>query len=347
MSERATRRKRAVLDEGDRPPSSAGVYYRPLDDDRFIPSGCQLLDCVLGGGWIENRIANIVGDKSTGKTLLAIEACANFRRKHPGGRVIYMESEAAFDVGYAHGVGLPEDGLEMPRVYTVEDMYERIVGATRSTSGQPALVVVDSLDALSTGAELKRKFGDGTYGMEKPKQMGELFRRLVQVLEGSRVTTIIVSQERDKIGVMFGSKSTRSGGRALDFYASQILWLSQLKTLKRTRRGVERSYGIVVRAKCRKCKVGPPFRECDFPIRFFYGVDDLTAGVEWLGSVDALDRLGLTAVEARRFVRSVDKGDVPHDEVAKFRRRLARAVKAEWASLETEFMPRQAKYGPG
>lgn len=301
-----------------------------------------MLDLVLNGGWCEGRIANIVGDRSTGKTLLAIEACANFARKHPKGKICYAEVEAAFDSAYAAALGFPVDRVEfVPDVFTVEDWFKSIEAVAKAAK-HPVLYVVDSLDALSDKAELERELGDGTYGANKAKQLGQAFRRVVQLLEKRRVTLFIISQERDKIGVVFGKKSTRSGGRALDFYASQILWLSQIETLKRKRLGAERAVGIVVRAKAEKNKTGLPFRECRFPLMFGFGIDDLRACIEFLIEADGLDKLKLTKESADKLIKGADK--LADDEYAQWLADAQQAARDHWAEIEAAFKPRRVKY---
>lgn len=320
-------------------------------DLEFISSGCVLLDEALGGGWVEGRIVNLVGDRSSGKTLLAIEACANFNRKHPDDKIRYGEAEAAFDKGYAGALGMPlhmveftEDDKDTP-LDTVEDFYKDIVKFIDTRKGRPGLYVLDSLDALSDEAEQGRELNEGTYGANKAKMMGQIFRRIVRKLEKSRVTLVVVSQLRDKIGVTFGETKTRSGGRALDFYATHIVWLAQIQRLKKTCGGVERPYGVNVRASIKKNKVGMPYREVDFPILFGYGVDDLTAGVEWLMEVKAehaLEELGVTKAGYKvRLTSMRDKGGPP---VREFRQKLDAIIRREWKEVEMRFLPKSSKY---
>jgi len=333
-------RTRVVLQPTPTP--TGGLYFTAPGTVARIHSGCKLLDCVLGGGWCEGRIANIVGDKSTGKTLLAIEACANFARKHPTGQIYYAEVESAFDSTYAAGLGFPVDRVKFVEdCFTVEDWFKSLDAVAKSAK-HPVLYVLDSLDALSDAAEMKRDLGEGTYGANKAKQMGQAFRRIVQLLEDKNITLIIISQERDNIGVTFGKKSTRSGGRALDFYASQILWLSQLARLKRQRLGAERVVGIMVRAKAEKNKAGFPFRECAFPLMFGYGIDDLRACVEWLAETETLDKAGLTAVEADRLIKGADK--LTDEEHATWLVQVQTAAVEHWDKIEADFRPHRKKY---
>lgn len=324
--------------------SPGGAYFAaPKDGIQFISSGCKILDCVLGGGYPLGRVTNLVGDKSTGKTLLAIEACANFAKTYEG-QVWYAEAEAAFDKGYAAALGLPVDRVEFVEdIYTVEDWYEHLDKVlTEKDKDEPGLYILDSLDALSDRAEQARKIDEGTYGANKPKQMGQLFRRLVQKIESRNVSIIVISQVRDAIGVMFGEKHTRSGGRALDFYASQVLWLAQMGAIKKTIAKVDRPVGVKVKAKCKKNKVGLPLRECEFQIKFGFGIDDIAANVEWLASVDRLDLLDLDKNRVGFFLKKVEQYDP--DDYSTFREKLAGMVESEWYRIERDFIPTRRKY---
>lgn len=318
---------------------------RARSGPQFIPSGCTLLDRVLGGGWPLGRIANIVGDKSTGKTLLAIEACANFARAYPEGKAWYLEAEAAFDEGYARTLGLPVDRLEIIRdMNTVEDLFECITKEIDKEENFPGLFIVDSLDALTDRGEADRGISEGSYGAGKAKKMSELFRRLIRKIEKRKICVIIISQVRDAIGMTFGRKTSRSGGRALDFYASQVLYLAQSKTLKRTVKGVERAVGVEVKAKCDKNKVGPPLRDCTFTIKFGYGVDDVSASVAFLLECGELGRIGVKGGPAAvtHFLKDYDKAEA--EERAEMEK-IIRAVTTEvWQEIEQRFAPTRRKY---
>jgi recombination protein RecA len=303
------------------------------------------LDCVLGGGWALGRVANIVGDKSTGKTLQAIEACANFAVKYPKGKIFYREAEAAFDEGYAEELGLPvkrvdfgPDGLET-NWDTIEDIFadiEKQVDVCEK-AGVPGLYIVDSLDALTSKAELGRDAEKGTFGLEKQKLLGRLFRQMIRKIKSSKMSVIIISQTRDKIGVMFGEKHTRSGGKSLDFYATHVLWLHHIETINKTSGGVKRAVGIRIKAKCKKNKISLPFRECEYDITFGYGVEDIDASIDYLVEHKALDKIGIPEKELDAFARKAD-GDAPTRE------QLKGAVIATWAEIEKRFAPGRKKY---
>src|SRR3990167_3427011 len=232
-----------------------GAKVAPPSTLSFIHSGCTLLDLVTGGArgaWPLGRITNIVGDKSTGKTLLAIEACANFSRQFKNGRIWYREAEAAFDPTYAETIGMPLDRVSFGKhkLDTVEDFYTDLLKQTEwcQENDRPGLYILDSLDALSARKELERDVDKGSYGADKAKQMSQLFRKLIRQVEASKMSVIIISQIRDKIGVTFGRKTSRSGGHALDFYASIIIYLSHITTLTKIRNGQKRSTGIRIKA---------------------------------------------------------------------------------------------------
>ena len=322
---------------------------------RYLTTGCSLLDCVLGGGWAEDRMINIVGDSSTGKTLMAIEACANFARKHSNGLIRYGEFEEAFDPLYAQAVGLPLDRVafqdfdDQPPITTVEEWFDSLeLMIERCTKANaPGLYIVDSIDALSSKAEQERDIGDGSYGTERAKKVGETMRRAYGKLSRANITLIVISQTRAKIGVTFGEKKTRSGGAALDFYSSQILWLSEVKKTKKTVRGIDRVTGIQIRARCRKNKAGVAHRDCDMPLVFGYGIDDMLANAEFLKSTvgfqhESIEGLKLGATTYKTKLQKLR--NVGGSEYLSVRAQLSEAVEDVWLGIEKEFTPERGKY---
>ena len=327
-----------------RPP--AADYFIANKGVKFISSGCELLDCALGGGYAQGRVINIVGDKSTGKTLLAIEICANFAIAFPKGIIRYKEAEAAFDKNYAKVLGAPLSNMEFEEEFDTVEEFEKDVTdfCARVTKKRvPGLYIVDSLDALSDKAELKRDIEKGTYGASKAKLMSEFFRRNKRKLQKAKVTLLIISQVRDKINVLFGRKWSRSGGKAMDFYASQVLYLAEVKKLYRTVRKVKRAYGVVIRAKVTKNKVGIPFREVDFSLIFGYGIDDVLASLDWLKSVNELGLIGLKAncsvIKEAKAIKQLPSKQ-RHRRVAE----IKQAVHNLWIDIEIDFLPKERKY---
>lgn len=324
-------------------------FLSPSKGLGFIKTGCTLLDLVIGGGLPLGRISNIVGDKSTGKSLLAIEAVSNFARDYPNGRIWYRESEAAFDESYAEALGMPLKRVKFwPKdkpFDTVEDFFEDL----RKQAGwciahnRPGLYILDSLDALSDRKELERAVDKGSYGTDKARQMSQLFRKLTRALKAANMHVIIISQVRDKIGISFGRKTTRSGGKALDFYASVVLYLAHKETLYRKRRGQKRAVGVKIRAKCDKNKVGLPFRECEFTIRFGYGVDDNKASLDWLASAKRLNEADIKSPQAAETLLEEMESMSPQD-YKNAARRIKRATVNAWQELDKEFLPTRRKY---
>jgi hypothetical protein len=206
------------------------------------------------------------------------------------------------------------------------------------------LYIIDSLDALSDRAEQKSDDPAAGFGVGKAKALSQMFRRLIQTLETTNITLFVISQIRDKIGVTFGAKYSRSGGRALDFYASQIIYLSQLGVLNRTINKVKRAIGVHIKAKVTKNKVGLPFREAEMPILFLYGIDDMTACLDWLEETAGLDRLSQFG-GTRKAVDSALSALVSEEEIAGAGAVVHAAVKAHWLEIEADFAPTRRKYG--
>ncbi len=313
----------------------------------FVPTGSTVLDLVLGGGWARGRVANIVGDKSAGKTLLAIEGCANFARLPKHGPMRYIEAEAAFDIPYARSMGLPKDvdminaDDEANKIDTVEKMNADL--SEWLAANKNGLYILDSLDALSDAGEAEREIGTATYGVGKAKAMSEMFRRCISGLRDANATMFIISQIRDKIGVTFGETKTRSGGRALDFYSSQIVWLTEIEKLKRTVMGADRIVGVNVLARNKKNKVGKPFRQAEFSILFGYGIDDEASMLNWLKDNKAEGLLDKKADEYKKQIAAMREAK-DRSELNKIHNYLSDIVRSRWAEIEAALEPPMGKY---
>lgn len=303
-----------------------------------------MLNLALGGGWAERRVANIVGDKSSGKTLLAIEAAVNFARKHADASIVYVEAEAAFDVPYAQSLGLPLDRVEFPNeteieIQTIEDLFKDLDNRMKEDSKRPTLYIVDSFDALSDTAEMSRDIDQNTYGQNKAKKSSELFRKLIAKLAVSNFAVIIVSQVRANIGATWGKNHTRSGGKALDFYCSQVCWLSHLGIIMKARKSIKRAVGVNIKARIEKNKIGRPFREAAFPVIFDYGVEDCHSMAAFLAEVGQLDvpksKLGF-------YLRKLDQMD--RRAYLAERKKLVKLTRRTWRHIEESFTPSRRKY---
>lgn len=313
---------------------------------QFVSSGCTVMDCILGGGYVLGRITNIVGDKSTAKTALACEAITNFLIKYPNGVAAYRETEAAFDQDYQAAMGMPVKKVDFGNhdkpLTTVEDFERDLVAFIDKQAGKPGIYVLDSLDALSDEAEMERDIGEATYGGNKAKALSTMFRKMTRRIERSNVLLLVISQVRDNIGAMFGEKHKRSGGKALDFYASQVMWLAHIKTLKKTIKGVERPYGVIIKANIKKNKVGVPFRQCDFEFHFGYGVEDVLASVTYLKEVNRLKDIKLNDESMKKYVKEL--GGLSDVEYKNEQVEIAGVVKQVWREVEDSFLPKRSKY---
>lgn len=327
----------------------------PEEEVRTFTSGSCLLDKCLGGGWGLGRVINIVGDNSTGKTLLAIEATANFAQAFPDCAIRYFEAEAAFDLDYAESLGLPIDKVSFVEAdpeddsadSTVEHWYEDFTKFLEDNPNphQPKLYILDSMDALSDRSEADRAIDGTSYGANKAKKLSEIFRRLVVPAKKHNVTIIIVSQVRENIGMSYGPKYTRSGGKALDFYSSQIVWLAQKKKVERTRKNIKRVVAITVEAHCKKNKIGPPHRKCLFRIEFGYGIEDLITALEFITECKELEQLdGYTATQVKQIIQHRYR-KLSNDEYDSLLAK-ANALACElWEDIESEACHTRTKYG--
>lgn len=348
----ARKERRSATPAEPAPSYFASGATKGSDILRFVSSGCAVLDEALGGGYVLGRCANIVGDKSAGKTLSAMEIIANFCLKYDG-PVRYAESEAAFDEAYAGALGMPLDRImfnpDGQPMQTVEDLYddlEKFLDLMLAKKATEGVYVIDSLDALSMDAELDEEFNKDSFGGAKPKAIGQLFRRLVRRMEDMGVLFVVVSQIRDVMNAKpFQETKKRSGGKALDFYATHIVWLTETGKIKRTVAKLIRVVGIDVLARVRKNKIGLPFREASYPLLFGYGIDDMTASIDWLIANNReamLADLGMSKAGYPTLVFQLrNEGG---QEARSMRDRLSSVVRREWANIETSFLPKASKY---
>lgn len=317
---------------------------------KFFSSGCTLLDCALGGGWAIGRVANIVGESATGKTLLGIEAAANFRIKFPQGRIIHIDTEAAFDPDYANTLGVDTDAIELHEDFsTVEDIgkfFGSLLSAReKAKSAEPCLLILDSIDALTTKSEEGRSMDEGTFGLEKPKLLSQLFRRYIRRLAATGVTLMIMSQVRANVNAgPFGKQTVQGGGKSLRFYCTQVLELTHLKQLKRDIKKVTRVTGIMVKGKVEKNRCGPAHRSVEFPLMFSYGIEDERASLEFLARIGRGDEVGIenTLGAAASAAAKLDK--LPPLAAKKSKRNLRKVVRKVWKEIEQAFAPVRRKY---
>lgn len=319
-------------------------------DLEFISSGCSVVDEAMAGGFPLGRVVNIVGNQASGKTLLAMEVTANFHITYKDGKSRYAESEEAFDIPYAGALGMPIHLIEFNNpdrpMRTIEDWHADLVRFAEKYPGVPKLYILDSLDALGDDDEQKAAFGADSYGGKKPKLIGQLFRSLVSMLTKERICLVIVSQLRENMStVPFAPKYKRSGGKALDYYATHILWLTEIGKIVKTIDKVKRIIGVDVKLAVKKNKVGIGYRDVEYPVLYGYGIDDLTASADWLCKNNreaVLAPLGMSKAGYPTLLTKIrNEGG---EQAREMRAALAKIVRREWAAIETSFLPVSKKY---
>jgi len=271
------------LEEDVATSSPVGVALGKASRSRgnLIPTGSVLLNLALSdnpyGGYSIGSMANLVGDSSAGKTVLAWNMFAEVVRDNgfDGYDLIYDDAESKLQLPLVKLFGKQIERVDITSSATIEEMDKSIRALLKGK--RPFIYVIDSFDALSdveerAKEELKRDYP------AKPRLASEMLRKICGDIRNTRSFFLVVSQTRDAIGVTFGDKKTRSGGRALKFYCLHEVWLAVKGHIKRK----DREVGVRIRGKTKKNHLTGKLREFETYIYFDYGVDDVTPMIEWL-----------------------------------------------------------------
>ncbi|MBM0234864.1 MULTISPECIES: recombinase RecA [Micromonospora] len=313
---------------------------RPVIQTAVIPTGSIALDVALGvGGLPRGRVVEVYGPESSGKTTVALHAVANAQRA--GGIAAFIDAEHALDPEYAKALGVDTDAMLVSQPDTGEQALE--IADMLIRSGALDIIVIDSVAALVPRAEIEGEMGDSHVGLQA-RLMSQALRKITGVLSNTGTTAIFINQLREKIGVMFGSPETTTGGRALKFYASVRLDVRRIESLKDGTDVV----GNRTRVKVVKNKVAAPFKQAEFDIMYGKGISRegslIDVGVEqaiirksgaWY-TYDG-DQLGQGKEKAREFLK--ENPDVAAEIEKKILEKLGVGVGASDAAGGPELPP--------
>lgn len=336
------------------------------DKDNFVSSGSTLLNLALTDmfdcGWQKGKMANLIGDSSAGKTFVTLTAFAeaNMNNSFDNYKFIFDDAEHAneFDMEHLFGdevaerIESPNDKVEDGNSETMEDFHDNLL--MNIEKEQPFIYALDSFDALSTEADdekieeqrtarAKGREAKGSYGMAKAKKSSEILRHVVGKLKKTNSILLIISQTRENLTPGSFEKKTRSGGKALKFYATHEVWLALGGTIK----AKERIIGVNCIVTIKKNKITGKRRTVEFPIYYDYGIDDITSCIEFLIKEGYWKKVG-TKIDAQGFCGlepSTMKAIINQIEDRGAEKKLQMLVAKAWKEIEDSLkLGRKSKY---
>lgn len=326
-----------------------------IEEIELIPTPSTLFNLACSdnphGGLRSGRMINLIGDSSSGKSIFALSifALMNQYKRFREYRFIYddVENANSFNMQYLFGKKTA-DRIEAPTIdkegdecpsNTIEDFHCNISDAI--DQGSPFVYVLDSFDALDSDQDIEkvekmrkaRKKGKkeaGSYGLSKARKSSEILRNIVSDIKKTESILIIISQTRDNINPLSFEKKSRSGGKALKFYATHEIWLAMARKLKKK----DKIIGNQVKAKISKNKITGKIREISFPIFYDYGVDDIQSCIDFLTTEKIWKKNKLT-INAKHFkVKATQAKLIKHIEKNNLEKKLRKLVGKEWNKIE-------------
>ena len=286
QSEQKSKALDAALSQIERQFGKGAVMKMGEDRGPFpsISTGSLSLDIATGiGGFPVSRVSEIYGPESSGKTTLTLQAIASCQRM--GGTAAFVDAEHALDPSYAAALGINMDELIVSQPDSGEQALEIVDMLVRS--GAVDLVVIDSVAALTPKAEIEGNMGDSHMGLQA-RLMSQALRKLTGNIQKANCTVLFINQIRMKIGVMFGSPETTSGGNALKFYASMRLDIRRIGAVK----SGDEVVGNETRVKVVKNKVASPFKQAEFQIMYGHGSSLVGEIIDWGVKLNLIDKAG-------------------------------------------------------